>query len=142
MTDALQPRRQLSDVLLNIKDKTDDEIYQSVDDSLRALAHVSNDPKLRARINSLFQDVSDGSNAQQAAFSDLMRIAIRLTQQARSNICGQSQTCVPCIHALIHTAGSARKILTEVFKLLPTVDLVQCAEMLLESSTDDVRWQE
>ena len=90
---------------------------------LQALSHLSSDPKLRSRITSLFQDVSDSGTAQQTAFSDLMRIAIRLTQQAKNNVC----------------AGSARRILTEVFKLLPTVDLVQCAEMLLEASTDDIR---
>jgi hypothetical protein len=94
MTDALQPRRELSDVLLSLKDKSTDEIYQSVDDTLQALSQLCNDSKLRSRITSLFQDASDSGNAKQIAFSDLMQTAIQLTQQAKSNVCGQSHTCI------------------------------------------------
>jgi hypothetical protein len=88
MTDALQPRRELSDILLNVKDKSNDQIFQSVDDTLQALSHLCSDSKLRNRITSLFQDVSHSADAQQAAFPDLMRIAIHLSQQAKGNTCG------------------------------------------------------
>lgn len=121
--DIYRPRRGLSDVILSLKEKPAEQVGTISENLLDALRELLNGITFRARIVKSFHHAHSLFETQQAGFSELMKAAIRLTQQLKDTTC----------------AGASSKVLSSVLGILPTVDLVLCAEMLLDHSSEDIR---
>jgi U3 small nucleolar RNA-associated protein 10 len=123
VADISRPRRGLSEVILNLKEKPADQVIAISENLLEALRELLNGTTLRNRIVKSFHHTNSLSETQQASFSELMKSSIRLTQHLKDTSCSES----------------ASRVLSSVFGILPTVDLVQCADLLLDHSSDDIR---
>jgi U3 small nucleolar RNA-associated protein 10 len=123
VADIYRPRRGLSDDILNLKEKSAEQVGAISDNLLDALRELLNGLTFRTRIVKSFHHEHSLFEIQQAVFSELMKAAIQLTQQLKDTAC----------------ADASSKVLSSVLGILPTVDLVLCAEMLLDHSSDDIR---
>jgi U3 small nucleolar RNA-associated protein 10 len=123
VTDIFKQRRSLSEVVLNLKDKTSEQVEAIANNLLEALAELLDNSRLRSRLVESFHPDQQTANAQRTAFSGLMEEAIRLSQFLLKR------------PALYH---SSSRVLSHIFKILPTIDLIKCAQSLLQQGEDEV----
>ncbi|KAF2423501.1 U3 small nucleolar RNA-associated protein 10 [Tothia fuscella] len=122
VTDCFKQTRQLSDSLLNLKGKPTEDAHATANNLLDGLANLLDNTLLRSRFVMSFD--ADLASNQRSAFSQLMEDSIRLTQ---------------FLGGRPHLAQSSTRVMSNIFKLLPTVDLIKCAETLLDHNEDDIR---
>jgi hypothetical protein len=96
---------------------------------------------LRSRVVKSFHDDHELAQSQRDAFADLMQESIRLSQflKFRPN-CEHdvSSSSTVILKLTTQVSPSADSVMSNIFKLLPTVDLIKCAENLLEQNGDEV----
>jgi hypothetical protein len=134
-------KRNLSEVVLHLKDKPADQIDAIASNLLEALADLLGDLVLRSRFVKSFHQTNTLAQSQRVAFADLMQDSIRLSQflKIRLNCEQQASTNVlKTVRLTSPVSQSADRVMSNIFKLLPTVDLIKCAETLLEQNKDEV----
>jgi U3 small nucleolar RNA-associated protein 10 len=124
IADIFKQRRTLSEVILNLKEKSNEQVEAIANNLLEALAELLDNPLLRSRLVESFHPDQQSANAQRTAFSRLMEEAIRLSQ---------------FLHKRPNLSHSSSQILSHIFKILPTIDLIKCAQSLLQQDEDEVR---
>jgi plasmid stabilization system protein ParE len=139
VADVFKQRRNLSEIVLHLKDKPADQIDAIVNNLLEALADLLGDPTLRGRFVKSFHD--DHAQSQRDAFAELMQESIRLSQflkfrpPCEHNIISPSEVFIMLTNQV---SQSADRVMSNIFKLLPSVDLIKCAETLLNQNEDEV----
>ncbi|QDS77678.1 hypothetical protein FKW77_003509 [Venturia effusa] len=125
VTDIFKQRRTLSEAVLNLKDKSPEELESTANNLLQALAGLLDNPQLKSRLVASFHPDEPIANEQRITFSSLMQDAIVMTQfvhTQRPNI-----------------SRASSQVLSHIFQILPTVDLIKSAQSLLEKDDDSIR---
>ncbi|KAE9965862.1 hypothetical protein BLS_000957 [Venturia inaequalis] len=125
VTDMFRQRRNLSEVVLNLKDKSPEEVEVIANNLLEALSDLLDNPLLKSRLVASFHPDQLSANDQRTAFSGLMQDAIMMTQFVHKQRPNLSQ--------------ASSRVLSHILKILPTVDLIKCAQSLLENDEDAIR---
>jgi U3 small nucleolar RNA-associated protein 10 len=134
-------KRNLSEVVLHLKDKPTDQIDAIASNLLEALADLLGDTVLRGRFVKSFHLDNKLAQSQRAAFANLMQDSIRLCQFLKTRLNCEQQApsyLLEVVKLTSQVSQSADRVMSNIFKLLPTVDLIKCAETLLEQNEDEV----
>ena len=124
LIDLAKPRRGISEVVLNLREKSGDEIHTITYNLLEALAALLENPRIRLRIGRSFNGDESRISSQRHVFTKLIQGAIKNAQSFSSQ------------GDLGERAG---KVFSDVFQLVPLVELLRSAEPLIQQSIDDVR---
>jgi U3 small nucleolar RNA-associated protein 10 len=125
ISDIFRPRRTLSNHILNLSERSKDTHNNVAQNLLNALSDLLHDKRLRAQMSTSFDSGDiDTANAQRTACVGLIQEAIRLNQVLKAK------------PELVKAGG---KLLSSIVGLLPTPELVQCAETLLAQKDEEVR---
>lgn len=127
VTDGLQPKRSLSDTLLNFNEKTEDGVQNSVETLLDALADLLSRDALRSGISTNLID-KEGEQSQliRDLYAQLLEKAVRLSSSVASN------------ERLIDSSDS---VLRSILGLLPTAEFISSSGRLMQSGSDPTRQQ-
>ncbi|KAF2663676.1 hypothetical protein BT63DRAFT_393492 [Microthyrium microscopicum] len=123
IADIFRPRRSMSEVVLNIKEKKEMVDQITAQNLIEALSELLTSSVVRSKIAESFDFGSTDSEAQQKRFTQLMSGAIGLMQLFKGKTC----------------EGASKELLSSVFRVLPVSELIGCAKMLLSTSTEEVR---
>ncbi|KAF2497168.1 hypothetical protein BU16DRAFT_508085 [Lophium mytilinum] len=121
--DALQPKRTVSEVLLSLNEKSQDEVNGTVLTLLVSLASILEDPSLIAYVGQVLRPGTE-SAVLQKTFAPAIERATQLARRLK----GQEELYQAC-----------SRVLSSILELLPTTSLIKTAEDLLENSDDDIR---
>lgn len=124
LIDLTKPRRGVSEIVLNLREKSKDEIHMITYNLLEALAGLLENPRIRLRIDRSFNGDESQISTQRHIFAKLIQGAIKNAQSFSSQ------------RDLEERAG---RVLSDVFQLVPLVELLRSAEPLIQQSIDDVR---
>jgi U3 small nucleolar RNA-associated protein 10 len=127
ISDALQPKRHLSEVLLGFNEKSSDEATGSVEELLEGLSALLQAKTLRSKVaTQLSRNDTDGSTRIRSLYATLLEKAMQLTQTVAST------------GALKDPSDT---VLRSVLGLLPTSDFIQSSAQLMQSGSDATRQQ-
>lgn len=121
--DSLQQKRTVSDVLFGFNEKDAGQVENSLLNLLSSLAQLMNDQNLHTRLGRVLRHDSDAVQLR-VVFTEAMEKTIHVSQQVRGR-------------EVLHDACS--RVLSSLLSLLPTVDLIKSAEILLDNPNDEVR---
>ncbi|OCK74942.1 hypothetical protein K432DRAFT_386511 [Lepidopterella palustris CBS 459.81] len=121
--DALQPRRTISDALLSLKEKNADQVEAALLNLLSSLAELLNDQRLHIRIGKALRHETEAS-ALRLVFTRAVEKTVQISHQVK----GRDG---------LHDACS--RVLSSLLNPLPTIDLIQSAEILLENPNNEVQ---
>ena len=119
----MQQKRTISDVLFGFNEKDAGQVENSLLNLLSSLAQLLNDQNLHTRLGRVLRHDSDAAQLR-VVFTEAMEKAIHISQQVRGR-------------EVLHDACSC--VLSSLLNLLPTVDLIKSAEILLDNPNDEVR---
>lgn len=118
IVDATKKPRKVSDTLFALHEKQPAQIESTLKTLLSSLADLAADDRLRRHVAKAFRQSSD-SNRSREVFASTMEVVIQLSEKMASS---------PKQYAL------CGRVLARCLDLLPTVDLVRSAELLLSKS--------
>jgi U3 small nucleolar RNA-associated protein 10 len=124
LIDLTKPRRGVSEVVLNLREKSNDEIHTITYNLLEALAGLLENPRIRLRIDRSFSGDDGRISSQRQIFAKLIQGAIKNAQSFKSHRDLEER---------------AERVLSDIFQLVPLVELLRSAEPLIQQSIDDVR---
>jgi U3 small nucleolar RNA-associated protein 10 len=123
VTDGSGAKRKVADTLFSLNEKQPAQIDNSLNHLLKSLADLAADQTIRSHINKAFRRSRDPSRPR-AVFADIIASLIQLSKQ----VAGAPKLNESC-----------RRVLTKCLDLLPTIDLVKSAELLLGNSDAKVQ---
>jgi U3 small nucleolar RNA-associated protein 10 len=122
ITDIFKPRRDISETVLNLKEKNEEQIRTTAVNLLNSLTILMGDTTLRSRLARSFS--GEEESRQRRSFSELMEKSISLAPHVKSDE---------------ELSVAATRALTNVFKLLPVAELTASANLLLQEQTESVK---
>ncbi|OCL06827.1 hypothetical protein AOQ84DRAFT_69825 [Glonium stellatum] len=121
--DSLRPKRTVSDVLFGLNEKDANQVESSLLNLLSSLAEILDGQRLHARLSRVLRHDSEAEKLR-VAFTEAMEKTIQISQQVKGR-------------EVLYNACS--RVLSSLLNLLPTVDLIKSAEILLDNPNDEVR---
>jgi U3 small nucleolar RNA-associated protein 10 len=122
VVDAAGPKRKVSDILFGLNDKTAAQIDLAIKDLLASLADLATDERLRAHITRAFRRKDDPAKPREV-FANIIETIIQLSKKVAS----------PKLY------DGCSRVLARCLDLLPTIDLVKSAELLLVNPDSHVQ---
>ncbi|KAK4545328.1 hypothetical protein LTR36_003508 [Oleoguttula mirabilis] len=126
INDGLKHKRTLSNVILGFAEKDAEQIEESVDTLLQALADVLQDSILRRRVAKEFAKGGTDAAALQTVYAQILDKTMQLTRDLAAN------------DDLKDTADS---MLTSLLGLTPTKDFIESSAQLMQTGSDATRQQ-
>jgi U3 small nucleolar RNA-associated protein 10 len=123
VTDAVGPKRKVSDTLFGLNDKTPVDVEAAIQNLLVSLADLAADDRLRAHVTRAFRRKSD-NNKPRDVFANIVEVTIQLSKKL-----AQSPKLYEC----------CSRVLARSLDLLPTTELVKSAELLLAKTDSQVQ---
>jgi U3 small nucleolar RNA-associated protein 10 len=123
VVDAAASKRKVSDILFGLNDKTAVQVETAIRDLLASLADLATDERLRAHITRAFRRKEEAARPRKV-FADIIETVIQLSKKV-----GSSPKLYDC----------CSRVLARCLDLLPTMDLIQSAELLLVNSDAQVQ---
>ncbi|KAF2828264.1 hypothetical protein CC86DRAFT_320947 [Ophiobolus disseminans] len=121
--DAVGPKRQVSDVLFGLNDKSATQVETAIKDLLASLADLALDKDLKGHVTRAFRRKEDPARPRQI-FADIIEKTIQLSKKVASS----SKLYAGC-----------STVLARCLDLLPTTDLIKSAELLLANLDPQVQ---
>jgi U3 small nucleolar RNA-associated protein 10 len=121
--DALQPKRTVSDVLLGFNEKTPEQANQTIFNLLTSLARLLENPSMNGRVGKVLRHSTESTELH-TTFAAAIERATQLARRLK----GQKDLYKAC-----------SRVLSGILELLPTINLIETADTLLENSDDDIR---
>ncbi|KAF2183654.1 hypothetical protein K469DRAFT_634795 [Zopfia rhizophila CBS 207.26] len=121
--DAVRPKRTISDTLFGLHEKQPPQVEIALLNLLSSLVNLMNDATLRSQVDRAFRRVSEPTDPR-AIFASILETAIHISKLVTGN--SKLYEC-------------SRRVVANCLNLLPTVDLIRSAEILLTNPDDQVR---
>ncbi|KAK5129471.1 hypothetical protein LTR08_003231 [Meristemomyces frigidus] len=124
--DGFKPKRTLSDTILGFGEKNPEQIEDSMDNLLLALADLLHSSALRKKIGKEFATGGTGADALQTVYARILDQTMRLNRALAGD------------QALNGTADS---VLTSLLGLTPTKNFIESSAQLMQTGSDETRQQ-
>ncbi|KAF1996325.1 U3 small nucleolar RNA-associated protein 10 [Amniculicola lignicola CBS 123094] len=124
VTDAASPKRNISDTLFALNEKQPAQIENSLLNLLSSLADLATDPTLQTHITKGFRHNRDSDNNPRDIFASILQTTIQLSRHLTNK---------PALYEC------CSRVLARCLDLLPTVDLIKSAELLLSNPDHQVQ---
>ena len=123
VADAAGPKRKVSDTLFGLNEKKPVEVEAAVQNLLVCIADLAADERLRAHVTRAFRRKSDNSKPRNV-FASIVEVTIQLSKQVAQS---------PKLYE------SCSRVLARSLDLLPTIELIKSAELLLVKTDAQVQ---
>ncbi|KAF2011080.1 hypothetical protein BU24DRAFT_399265 [Aaosphaeria arxii CBS 175.79] len=123
VSDGCSEKRKISDVLFSLNEKQPTQVENALNQLLGALAELAANQTIHTHIAKAFRKNRDRS-LPRAVFADIIESIIQLSKQ----VAGRPKLNESC-----------RRVLTKCLDLLPTIDLISSAELLLSNPDPKVQ---
>ncbi|KAK5128781.1 hypothetical protein LTR85_000114 [Meristemomyces frigidus] len=124
--DGLKPKRTLSNVILGFAEKDAEQIEDSVDTLLQALADLLQNSALRKKVAKEFAKSGTDAAALQTIYAQILDKTMQLTR----NLAGND-----------NLKDTADVVLTSLLGLTPTKDFIESSAQLMQTGSDATRQQ-
>ncbi|KAK3678783.1 snoRNA-binding rRNA-processing protein utp10 [Recurvomyces mirabilis] len=124
--DGLKAKRTLSDTILAFGEKDSEQIEESIDNLLQALATLMQAPALRKRVAKFFAQGGATIDMLQGIYAQLLEQAMRLNRDLVNND---------------ELRDSAAELLASLLRLTPTKDFIESSAQLMQTGSDETRQQ-
>ncbi|KAF2873931.1 hypothetical protein BDV95DRAFT_626828 [Massariosphaeria phaeospora] len=123
VTDAVGPNRKISDTLFSLSAKKPPQVENTINNLLSSLAELAADQELRRHVGKAFHRKTEPARPR-AIFANIAEMTVKLSKR----VAERNRVYESCRH-----------VLGNCLDLLPTIDLVKSAELLLVSSDAQVQ---
>ena len=126
VSDALKPKRNLSNILLSFGDKDVTEMVESQETLLDGLAALLRNATVRERLAAELTRDTEDSRAIRTSFASLLEDTMQMNRDLAANA---------------SLKGPANALLLSVLGLMPTKDFIESSAQLMQTGTDQTRQQ-